>query len=393
MRSILCLLVLCATAIGAGCVSRIGLEESRAYAPLLTTVDARVGKVYSSDARVQKIAGVLVRADIGAISVDRFDASFDALFRDTEELPLWPPWRRSDLGRFDAIIELVSVDGAIEPGDDAGRADVVTVAYRVCMYEPNLDVIGCWDTRSRQASQRAPFECSLDLGPCIQPLLDAAIDGAAAEMTLAIENDRAVRSWAERTRQRASCRRGGGCIGLLWWPSNPEYAGFVFAQDLEACLSTNIRQELPDRALLGRERIQSMLFPLFEASTNPATEEAFAALLRREDVRNRLVGQGVDYLVAYSGNTRQDDWQGGILCGAGYGGGGCLGFMWSDRSTTLDAVLWNLSESGLPRHAAAMDEGTSMMPALGLPIPLVARTQHDACRELGSRIAASIRDK
>jgi hypothetical protein len=391
MRSVLRLLVLCAAVSAAGCVSTIGLEDSGEYAPLLATIDARVGKVYSSDARVERVAGVLVRADTGKISIDRFNAAFDAQFRDTEELPLWPPWRKSDLSRLDAIVELVSVDSEIELGDEVGRVDTVTIGYRVCMYESSLDEIGCWDTRSSQSNPRNPLDCPLDVGRCILPMLEAAMDGAIAEMLVLMEKDRAVRAWAARTAQRATCRRGAGCIGLLWWPSNPSFSGFEFGQDIERCLVSRIRDELPGFTLLDRQRVQSMLFPLMELSTQPETEDEFARLLQREDVRRRLASQGIDYLVAYSGNTRQDDWQGGIFCGGGYGGGGCLGFMWSDKTTTLDAVLWDLADNASPRHAAAVDQGTSMIPAPGIPVPLPASTQNDACRELGRQIGASIR--
>jgi hypothetical protein len=179
-------------------------------------------------------------------------------------------------------------------------------------------------------------------------------------------------------------------IGLLWWPADPAQATYSFSRDTGECLLRELARSLPGYRLVGHGQVQDMLYPLMELATQPESEQEFAAVLQRADVRSRLAEKGLRYLVAFSGSTYHSGWKGGILCGASDGGGGCLGFAWASKTTALDAVLWDLAEAGKSAHAEATDTGTSVMPAFILPIPIPARTQTDACRELAVRIAAVV---
>ena len=185
---------------------------------------------------------------------------------------------------------------------------------------------------------------------------------------------------------------GARNIGLLWWPADPSKAMYSFSNSIDKCLTRQFHQALPNVPVIGHDVVQDMLYPLMEPGTQPDTELEFAELLRRDDVRARLAGKGLRYLVAFSGSTHTDDWNGGIYCFAGYGGGGCLGFAWASKETALDAVLWDLQAPGGAKHATGGDTGTSMVPAFVLPIPLLASTQGDACRELGKHIVSAIEE-
>jgi len=189
-----------------------------------------------------------------------------------------------------------------------------------------------------------------------------------------------------------SADAGARNIGLLWWPADPSKAMYSFSRSIDKCLTRQFHQALPDVPVIDHDAVQDMLYPLMEPGTQPDSELEFAALLRRDDVRARLARKGLRYLVAFSGSTHTDDWNGGIYCFAGYGGGGCLGFAWASKETALDAVLWDLQAPDGAKHAKGGDTGTSMMPAFLLPIPLFASTQGDACRELGSRIVNAIEE-
>lgn len=185
--------------------------------------------------------------------------------------------------------------------------------------------------------------------------------------------------------------RAAVAVGIVWWPADPERATEAMGSDIEDCLAARIREIAPEIAMTRQRVIRDALFPLLEPATQPATEAEFAALLAREDVRARLVRRGLQYLVVFSGGTRKAAPGGFVLCGAGYGGGGCLGFSWRGETTALDAALWSLDSGIELGHADATVEGTSVIPAFGLPVPIPARTQAHACRELGSRIAEVIR--
>ncbi|MDH5622732.1 MAG: hypothetical protein OEY74_11680, partial [Gammaproteobacteria bacterium] len=177
----------------------------------------------------------------------------------------------------------------------------------------------------------------------------------------------------------------------LWWPADPTQSMYSFSKDMDKCLARYLLNAVPRFSLVRHEKIHDLLYPWMEPGTQPENEQDFAALLRREDVQLRLAGVGVRFLVAFSGSTRTEDWKGGIYCGGGYGGAGCLGFSWAGKKTALDAVLWDLADIDHPELAEASESGTSIMPALLLPVPIPASTQSGACRELGRRITAIIK--
>lgn len=189
--------------------------------------------------------------------------------------------------------------------------------------------------------------------------------------------------------QTAVDNPGARNIGLLWWPADPSRSMYSFSRRIDRCLTRQFVKSLPDFSIVGHDVVQDMLYPLMEPGTQPGSELEFADMLRREDARARLAGKGLRYLVAFSGSTHTADWRGGIYCFASYAGGGCLGFAWAKKETALDAVLWDLQKNGA-KHAAGGDTGTSMLPTFIMPIPLIASTQGDACRELGSHIINAI---
>jgi len=180
-------------------------------------------------------------------------------------------------------------------------------------------------------------------------------------------------------------------VGLVSWPLDKTHSSSALGGDIEECLVSRIHDVAPEIVLIPQRAIRDALFPLLEPATAPETEEEFAALLSREEVRRRLSSRGLRYLVAFAGGTMRPDWKGGILCGAGYGGGGCLGFAWQDETTALSATVWSLAVASVAQREDAKAEGTSVVPAFLLPLPILAHTRQSACNELGSRVALAIR--
>lgn len=180
-------------------------------------------------------------------------------------------------------------------------------------------------------------------------------------------------------------------VGIVWWPANPDHPVLALGNEFEDCIIDTLGEVEPDVVMTRQRAIRDALFPLLEPATQPQSESAFVALLGREDVRGRLARLGLRYLIAFAGGTDKEAPGGGIVCGGGFGAGGCFGYSWQNESTRLSAVLWSL-DSGTPlRREAARSEGTSAMPAFILPVPIPARTKAMACRELGEHIGNAIR--
>jgi hypothetical protein len=70
---------------------------------------------------------------------------------------------------------------------------------------------------------------------------------------------------------------------------------------------------------------------------------------------------------------------------------GALGFAWNNESTALNAAVWVLDGAAVAGREQASATGTSAKPAFIAPIPISARTEAEACKELGNRIGLVIR--
>jgi hypothetical protein len=153
--------------------------------------------------------------------------------------------------------------------------------------------------------------------------------------------------------------------------------------------------------------IRSMTPQVFRDATFPWFEShqlgEGLAELSMPSLRGAAEQIGVRYIVSVGGQTaasEPDGWglggQGGglyvgkrgfMMCGAGPGGGGCLGFLAWQRTSDLSATVSDLKRGILVGAIAAKVTGTNLMPAVGLPVPLIATTETAACRELGYQIA------
>lgn len=179
-------------------------------------------------------------------------------------------------------------------------------------------------------------------------------------------------------------------IGLLWWPADSSKAYYPFADDIDEGLTDILADRCPEFEIMRQQQIRDSLFPLMEPGTQPPSEDSFAALLTREDVRKRFTDKGLRYLVTFVGGTSYDD-EGLIICGAGYGGAGCLGFAWINKDTRIDAVIWGLEGQEHVEHLEGSAKGTILIPAFILPVPIPAPTISKACDVLGQRIIQYIR--
>ena len=68
------------------------------------------------------------------------------------------------------------------------------------------------------------------------------------------------------------------------------------------------------------------------------------------------------------------------------GGGGCFGFAWWQDDADYEASIWDLADSEAAGTVTADYSGTSFLPALVVPIPLIARTQSKACNGLAKQL-------
>jgi len=129
------------------------------------------------------------------------------------------------------------------------------------------------------------------------------------------------------------------------------------------------------------------MFPWFEPSTAPLDTESLPRLLANPGVRERISQTGVRYIVWLDGSTERVDSGGTMPCAASPAGGGCLGFGWWEDASDYEATIWDLKTASTTGMVSADVSGTSYMPALVVPIPLLARTQTAACKGLAKQLS------
>jgi len=132
------------------------------------------------------------------------------------------------------------------------------------------------------------------------------------------------------------------------------------------------------------------LFPWFEPRTAPAETKGLAKLMERPGVANKIKDMGVRYIIWLDGDTEKVASGGSLSCAAGPGGGGCFGFAWWQNASDYDASVWDLNGLESAGTVSADVSGTSYLPALVIPIPLIARTQAKACKGLAEQLQAFI---
>ena len=138
-----------------------------------------------------------------------------------------------------------------------------------------------------------------------------------------------------------------------------------------------------------KEFVDSM-YPYFEASTAPMDVRNLGNLVKNPAIARKLSDLNLRYFVWIDGHTETTDQSGSITCAIGPGGGGCFGFATWDDQANYEATIWDFKKLALSGKISAETDGTSYLPAVIIPIPLLARVQAHACSSMAQRISEFI---
>ena len=160
--------------------------------------------------------------------------------------------------------------------------------------------------------------------------------------------------------------------------------------DYITCVEKALRGGSAGINVIPRQQFVDELFPWFEPRTAPADTKGLPALMQRPGVKPAIASMGVRYIVWLDGDTERVAEGGSLSCAAGPGGGGCFGFAWWQNDADYEASVWDLDDFEAAGTVSADVSGTSFLPALVVPIPLIARTQTRACKGLASQLRTFI---
>lgn len=138
--------------------------------------------------------------------------------------------------------------------------------------------------------------------------------------------------------------------------------------------------------IVPEQEFVDAMFPWFEPRTAPLRTRDLERLMAENVVAEKMLDFGVRYIVWLDGYTETTDRSGAISCTIGPGGAGCFGFgSWEDDAS-FDARIWDISTMTSVGTISADATGQSYLPALIIPIPLIARVEANACARLADQL-------
>ena len=139
-------------------------------------------------------------------------------------------------------------------------------------------------------------------------------------------------------------------------------------------------------SVIPEKEFVDAMFPWFEPRTAPLRTQDLERLMAEPVVAEKMAEFGVRYMVWLDGFTETSGRTGTISCTVGPGGAGCFGFgSWEDDST-YDARVWDVASLQNVGTISTDATGQSYLPALVIPIPLIARVEANACVRLADQL-------
>jgi hypothetical protein len=147
------------------------------------------------------------------------------------------------------------------------------------------------------------------------------------------------------------------------------------------CINDVIRRTDPKIPLYDGDDFRSALYPWFEPGVAPKTEEQLAQLLKQPLVSEKVAALGVRYVVIMNSGFHTSNAGGDVFPGPP---GAVVG---ADAQVSLQANVWDVKEIRSVGSLGGSIAGRNMF-ILIPPIPILPATQHEACKDVGQRLAA-----
>ncbi len=164
------------------------------------------------------------------------------------------------------------------------------------------------------------------------------------------------------------------------------HANHEAEQEFIDCISDALVKGSDGLNVHSSTAFEDALYPWFEPSMAPLSTDDLSELLEKPHVMERIRGTGVRFITWLDGSTDRVASGGGISCAAGVGGAGCFGLAWWEDDARYDATVWDIQELTPTGTIYADFKGRSVMPALVVPIPLIARPRAKACKGLTEQL-------
>lgn len=156
--------------------------------------------------------------------------------------------------------------------------------------------------------------------------------------------------------------------------------------DFIECIGDHIQSGDPSIEVINEIAFINQFYPWFEPRTAPLHSSNLQRLMQLPKVAQKFEDLKVEYIVWVDGVTRdglvEDDGNGSLSCNLN----GCFGFLTWETESEYEATIWDLSDSVEVGKVNAEAVGQSYMPAVFVPIPIIAPVKGTACDSLGNQL-------
>lgn len=158
--------------------------------------------------------------------------------------------------------------------------------------------------------------------------------------------------------------------------------------DLISCVGETLGNGRSGLIVIPEQQFVDRLYPWFEPRIAPMRVSALQRLVKQEEIATAMEDYNISHIVWIDGKTETTDSSGSIGCSIGAGGAGCFGFGTWDQESAYEASIWDYEEQKLLGKISTDAAGTSYMPAVVIPIPIIARVQGNACKGMAEQLRA-----
>ncbi len=156
--------------------------------------------------------------------------------------------------------------------------------------------------------------------------------------------------------------------------------------DFVDCVGDHIKSGDKSLHIISELEFMNAIYPWFEPRTAPLRPTDIERLMQVEPVRAKLLELKTEYMIWIDGSTIRTEGSGSMTCGIGPGGAGCFGFGTWGNDSNYEVVIWDITDQVEVGRMSTTATGQSYMPAIVIPIPIIAPVQGTACDALGQQL-------
>ena len=161
--------------------------------------------------------------------------------------------------------------------------------------------------------------------------------------------------------------------------------------DFVGCVSNKTGSGEDALSVMSERDFMDALFPWFEPRTAPLNMRELTYVISRPLISEKIRAIGVRYLVWVEGSTERSEESGALQCTVVSGGiPACFGFLSWESGSDYEASVWDINRGITVGKVSSEASGTSIVPALIVPIPFIARVQTQACISLSEQLKTFI---